>query len=195
MGPFQYFVTCDLGANQLLPDDGRDAPAVRRAKRALCCGDNGVRKCPERSSVERRSDGQWRTFRYRRDRLIEPVQMAPFPAVGAIMKARNLSRKGVDSRGMASGSHEFTIEANYDVPMRRSGSTQTKICNLFWTPYYGLVAAAFRRGSDTPLRVARKSPNFFKDLHGHQQRRRVRMARDGAVSPPCDADLAARAAG
>ena len=56
-------------------------------------------------------------------------------------------------------------------------------------------AAVPIRGSDTPLRVARKSPNFLKDLPGHQQRRRVRMARDGAVSPPCDADLAARAAG
>ena len=58
-----------------------------------------------RNALGRRSDGQWRTFRYRRDRLVEPVQMAPFPAVGAIMKARNLSRKGVDSRGMAAGSH------------------------------------------------------------------------------------------
>ena len=71
-----------------------------------------------RNALGRRSDGQWRTFRYRRDRLIEPVQMAPFPAVGAIMKARNLSRKGVDSRGMAAGSHGFTIEVNYDIPLK-----------------------------------------------------------------------------
>ena len=71
-----------------------------------------------RNALGRRSDGQWRTFRYRRDRLVEPVQMAPFPAVGAIMKARNLSRKGVDSRGMAAGSHGFTIEVNYDISSR-----------------------------------------------------------------------------
>ena len=68
-----------------------------------------------RNALAGRSDGQRRTFRYRRDRLIEPVQMAPFPAAGAIGKAGQLSRKCVDSRGMAAGSHGFTIVANYDV--------------------------------------------------------------------------------
>jgi hypothetical protein len=73
-----------------------------------------------RNALVGRSDGQRRTFRYRRDRLIEPVQMAPFPAAGAIGKAGQLSRKCVDSRGMAAGSHGFTIVANYDVLLGRT---------------------------------------------------------------------------